>query len=338
MNLVQNRFVLVIGFLIFLIIWPFFVPTFFIILATEAAVFGLFAISLDLIMGYVGLVSLGHAAFFGLGAYVSALLILNFKSPLPLTLIIAILLNAAVGSIVGFLSIRARGIYFAMLTLAFGEVIYRIIYVWKNLTGGSDGINGVIPPPLHFGNLFTLTLSGPKNYYFFVLIIVAFSYWVCRRLVKSPFGSILQAIRENERRVPFLGYSLRKYKLISFIFSSALAGLSGALYSPLAGFANPSLLEFSLSGKVVIMTLLGGIGTLIGPLIGGIFLTVFELFIGSYIKNYLIIIGFTFVLIVLFLPRGIYGFFQYSIVGLFSLIKKQVFKIILWKSSLKPEN
>jgi branched-chain amino acid transport system permease protein len=286
-------------------------PLFYIILATEAAIFGLFAVSLDLIMGYAGLVSLGHAAFFGLGAYVSSLLTLHSKMPFPLILACAVLLNAVIGSVVGFLSIRAKGIYFAMLTLAFGEMIYRIVYEWKGLTGGSDGINGIVPPPV-----LGLPLSDAKIYYFFVLLLVVVLFWVCRRLVESPFGSVLQAIRENEERVDFLGYSVRKYKLISFIFSSSLAGLAGALYSPLAGFANPSLLEFSLSGKVVVMSLLGGIGTLTGPLIGGIFLTVFELFIGSYVKNYLIVIGFTFVIIVLFLPGGIYGFFRYNVMAI----------------------
>lgn len=280
---------------------------FHILLLTEATIYGIFAISLDLVMGYTGLVSLGHAAFFGAGAYAAALVLLHTQTPFPVMLIGALLSSALLGLVIGYLSIRARGIYFAMLTLAMSEVLYRLVYDWRDVTGGSDGLAGVTAPPLRLPGVGDLALAPFQHYFYFVAATAIVVYLGCRTLVRSRFGHVLEAIRENEQRCQFIGYNVQLYKLGTFTLSAALAGLCGALYAPFAGFASPELLAFGLSGKVVVMTLVGGMGTLIGPFAGGLFITALESFVSQYVKHYLIVIGLTFVIVVIALPQGLYG-------------------------------
>jgi len=283
---------------------------FYTILLTEALLFGILAMSLDLIMGYADLVSFGHAAFFGTGAFVSGLLILHFELSLLFVIPIAIAVNALLGFVIGGLSIRAKGIYFAMLTLAFCEVLKRLIYDWRSVTGGSDGIAGISPTPLNFG-FFKIDIFYPPAYLCFTVILAGAAFLICHLLVRSSFGSVLKAIGDNEERTRFIGYDVKKYKLIAFIISASIGGLSGALYSPLAGFASYDLLDFHVSGKVILMCLMGGLGTITGPFLGGIFLTLLESFLSSLIEGYHIIIGLVFIFIVIFLPKGLI-----SIVGL----------------------
>ena len=278
-------------------------------LLTEATILGLLAMSLDLVMGYTGLVSFGHAAFFGSGAYTAAILLLHTRTPLPAMLGAALGVAGALGAAIGFLAIRARGIYFAMLTLALSEILYRAVWDWRSVTGGSDGLPGVAAPPLALPGI-TIPLASPRAFFYFVAFVGAAVYALCRGIVASRFGRVLEAIRENEQRCEFIGYDVRGYKLATFAVSAALAGLCGALYAPFAGFASPELLAFSMSGKVIVMVLVGGLGTLVGPFAGGIFLTAIESFASQWIKNYIVVIGLTFVAVVIFFPAGLVGTVQ----------------------------
>lgn len=285
---------------------PWILPDFQVTLLTEAVILGLLAMSLDLVMGYTGLVSFGHAAFFGIGAYTAALLLLRVRAPLLPALAAAPAAAGAIGIVFGYLAIRARGIYFAMLTLALSEVLYRLVWDWRDVTGGSDGLPGVAAPPLEIAGL-SLPLESPRAYFYLVAVVAALVTLLCRGIVGSRFGRVLQGIRENEQRCEFIGYNVRAFKLGTFGLAAALAGLCGALYAPFAGFASPELLAFSMSGKVIVMALVGGLGTLIGPFVGGIFVTVLEALVSQAVKSYILVIGVTFVAVVLFFPAGIYG-------------------------------
>lgn len=285
---------------------PWVLPTFYLLLATEALVFGLFALSLDLLIGYAGLVSFGHAAFFGLGAYLSALTLLRLDWPFVAALGAATAGGAIAGLVVGWLSIRARGIYFAMLTLAFGEVLHHLVYEWKTVTGGSDGIAGVSVRDLGVGG-FAVSIASPERFFWFVAALTAAVLAALIAFTRSPVGRALEGIRENETRARFVGLRVHRHKLLAFVVSTAVAALAGAVYAPLAGFANPSLLEFTLSGKVLVMTLLGGPGTLVGPLLGGVFLTCLETVLGSAVTAYHVALGLAVILLVLFAPHGVYG-------------------------------
>ncbi len=283
---------------------------FHIILLTEAMIYGMLAMSLDLVMGYTGLVSLGHAAFFGTGAYLAALGLLHTDTPFLVVLAGAAAATALLGLVIGYLSIRARGIYFAMLTLAMSEVVFRLVYDWRDVTGGSDGLAGVSARPLWVPGFGNLPLEQFEHYFYFVTAVVVIVFIGCRGLVCSRFGRVLEAIRENEQRCQFIGFDVKMYKLVTFVGSAGLAGLGGALYAPFAGFASPELLGFGLSGKVVVMTLMGGMGTLVGPFIGGLFITVLESLVSEYVEHYIIAIGLIFVVMVIALPGGLYGLVQ----------------------------
>jgi branched-chain amino acid transport system permease protein len=271
---------------------------------TDVLIFGLFALSLDLIMGYTGMVSFGHAAYFGLGAYGSALSLLGFGVPIPVALLAGALLAGVVAVPVGWFSTRATGIYFAMLTLAFAQLLYTVAYKWRDLTGGSDGIAGVPKTALFWHGP---SLASPRAFYFVVAAAVVLSLAACRGLVASPFGRALQAIRENERRFVALGRDPRPFKLVIFVIAALFAGLAGALFAPFRGFASPEVMFWVLSGQGLMMVITGGIGTLIGPIVGaGVFILVQEI-LSSYTEHWMIFTGAIFVLMVIFLPGGLVG-------------------------------
>src|SRR3989454_10341631 len=234
-------------------------------LLTELLILGLFALSLDLIMGYTGMVSFGHAAYFGLGAYASALVLIHFAQPVPVALLAGALLAGAVALPVGWFSTRATGIYFAMLTLAFAQLLYTVAYKWRELTGGSDGIAGVPKTALFWGGP---SLASPQAFYALVAVCVVLSLLLCRALVRSPFGPALEAIRENERRFMSLGRDPRPFKLVVFVIAAVFAGLAGALFAPFRGFASPEVMFWVFSGQGLMMVIMGGIGTLVGPVLG----------------------------------------------------------------------
>ena len=271
---------------------------------TDVLIFGLFALSLDLIMGYTGMVSFGHAAYFGLGAYGSALVLIHFEQPVPVALLAGALLAGLVAVPVGWFSTRATGIYFAMLTLAFAQLLYTVAYKWRDLTGGSDGIAGVPKTTLFWNGP---GLAAPRAFYFVVAGALVLSLLACRALVASPFGRALQAIRENERRFVALGRDPRPFKLVVFVIAAVFAGLAGALFAPFRGFASPEVMFWVLSGQGLMMVITGGIGTLIGPVVGAMVFILVQEILSSYTEHWMIFTGAIFVLMVIFLPGGLVG-------------------------------
>jgi len=284
---------------------PFFLSDYYRMLAIESIILAVFAMSLDLIMGYAGIASFGHAAFFGVGGYALGVIIKYITPSIWLAFLVVPVICGLLAFIIGVISIRARGIYFAIMTLAFAEVLYRIIFHTHAL-GGSDGLIGIAVPNLNLA-IFKLDLKRPINFYYVAVVFAYLSYLVCFRLVESPFGRVLKGIRDNEDRVSFLGFNVTHYKVIAFVVSGIFAGWSGALFSLFKTFATTEQLHFLLSGKVIVMNLIGGLGTLLGPMVGAVFLTFFETILSSYFAAYHIIIGAIFIVVVIFLPKGLFG-------------------------------
>jgi len=289
-------------------------------LAFDALLFGVIAMSLDLLMGYTGLVSFGHAAFLGLGAYSTALLVERGVRSIWLCLLAAIVVVGLYALLVSYFATTRRGIYFALLTLIFAEVVYTF-FRYTMAFGGSDGIQGLEPAQLVPGMPASAVDTPLKNYYL-VLALLLLAYLVCRTLVESHFGKVLVAIRENEDRARFLGYNVRRYKMTVCVISALLTGIAGALYPIRLANATPDLLLWTVSGEVIVMVMIGGIGTLAGPVIGGAFFMVLQEEVSSYAPKiyqalglsadkgvgvHLLIIGVILVLIVLFMPRGLLG-------------------------------
>ncbi|MFC4408053.1 ABC transporter permease [Haloarchaeobius iranensis] len=298
-------------------------------IVVDILIWGLFALSLDLVMGYTGLVSLGHVLFYGLGAYATVLFAVYLLPSIWLALVAGILVAALIAWVVGYLSIRVSGVYFSMITLAFAELFASLALKMPGLraqinptldslglptipplTNGDNGIGadaityGLTGGP-EFGDV---SLLGEIHlYYYVILALVVGSYLVSRRLIDAPFGSVLQAIRESEQRASFLGYDTTMYKRRAFVVSGALAGLAGGLRATQnLGRASPGFLDWLLSGEVIVMTLLGGMGTLYGPMIGAAgYLSLEELLLSNGIDQWQGVLGIVFVLFVIFVPRGI---------------------------------
>ena len=283
---------------------PLVLPLFAMTLLTEALILGLLAMSLDLMVGYTRLISFGHAAAYGLGAYASGYLLLHTQLPLPFAVLAASALAGLVAIGVAWVCTLAKGVSFSMLTLAFAQLLYAVAFKWTSVTGASDGLAGI---PRRAGP-FGITILQTKNgYYYLVLICLLGAYTFCRSLVQSPFGAVLRGIRENEAKTLSLGYNTRLYKIAVVAISFALGGLAGALYSPFAGFANTELLFWLFSGQVLIMVIVGGQGTLHGPIIGAAFFMLLEHVLSLYTKSWALFFGLIFIGFVLFAPEGIWG-------------------------------
>ena len=260
--------------------------------------------SLDLIMGYAGMISFGHAAYFGLGSYASALILIHFGLPIPVALLAGAVLAGAVAAPVGWFSTRATGIYFAMLTLAFAQLLYTIAFKWRDLTGGSDGIAGIPKTSLFWG---LPNVSSATTFYFVVVACLILTWGTCRSIIRSPFGRAIQAIRENEARFVSLGRDSRPFKLVVFIIAAIFAGLAGALHSSFRGFASPEAMFWIASGQVIMMVVVGGMGTLIGPIIGAMVFILVQEVLSSYTEHWMLFAGTVFVLMVILLPGGLVG-------------------------------
>jgi branched-chain amino acid transport system permease protein len=285
------------------------------LLAFDALIFGAIAMSLDLLMGYAGLVSFGHAAFYGLGAYATAILLERGVLSIWLCLGFAVLIVGLYALVVSYFATSRRGIYFALLTLIFAEVVYTF-FRYTQTFGGSDGIQGLPDALLLPG----VPIDTPLRKYYLVVTYLAFAYAVCRVVVASHFGKVLVAIRENEDRARFLGYAVQRYKMGACMISALLTGLGGAIYPIRAAYATPDLMLWTESGEFIISVMIGGLGTLVGPIIGGVFFTILRDKVSSYVDWYFIIIGGVLVVIVLFMPRGLFGF-------------RQLFSLRRWRAS-----
>jgi branched-chain amino acid transport system permease protein len=278
--------------------------TFFLRLATEALIFAGLALSVDILLGYTGLLSLGQALYFGLGAYVSAVVLKqvpSFWAAMAAVLVVSLVLGVAAGLIAN----RVRGVYFALVTFGLAQVAAKAVYNTRSL-GASDGLIGIPIVPIDFG-VGTVMSNAPAGFFLVTLGVIIILYLISAYLLDTPFGRVLVALRANERRVPFLGYSTRNARLAAYVTAAVVAGLSGALYPMLRGFVSPELLFFSTSGNAIITVVTGGVGTLAGALYGGVILTVLKSVIGSWTEHHLLIIGLLFMAAVIFLPKGLMG-------------------------------
>lgn len=298
-----------IPFFIFLLILPFVVEFFgsTTSLATEIIIFILLGFGYNLLLGYTGLVSFGHGAFFGLAAYAAALTQLHFSRGMILPLIVGILTATLLGAGIGFLVMRRRGVYFSLLTLAFTQMFFYIVYRATSITGGENGLGGITRLPVGIPPFFTLSLSKPQTYYYFVAAIVAVATFLIWRLVHSPFGKVLQAIRENEQRASCVGYSTKQYKLVAFIISTTFTGLAGVLYAFLLKFVYPETVHVTMSGEIVAMTLVGGMHSFFGPAVGALFFIFLRDFLTTYTENWMVYFGTLFMIFILFSPEGLVG-------------------------------
>jgi len=283
---------------------PAVLPGFLVTSLTEVLILGLFAMSLDLLVGYTGLDSFGHAAVYGLGAYTASLLLLRTQVSLPAAVLGGALLTAVLALPMGWLCTRTTGVSFAMLTLAFAQLLYAVAYKWQSVTGGSDGLAGVLRTPGPFGLTWFTSRAG---YYYFVAGCLVAAYAVCRAFVASPVGTTLLAIRENERKSSALGYNPRTYKIAVFVIAAFFGGLAGALYAPFAGFASPDLFFWILSGQVLVMVIIGGAGSLLGPIAGAAVFLLLEHYLSGLTDSWALILGLLFILFVLFVPEGLWG-------------------------------
>ena len=269
-------------------------------LASEMLIFAIFALGYDIIFGYTGLLSFGHAMFFGIGAYGTGLVLTRWVPSLFLGLATGIAISLPLALIVGFLSIRRRGIYFVMVTLAFCQMLYFIAFKWTSLTGGDNGLHGV-PRPL----IGPFDLNSELLFYYFVFSIFALSVLVAFRIVSSPFGRVLQSLRENEDRAKSIGYNTDNFKVISFVTSAFFSSLAGGLYAVHLNFVPLDTLSIFTSGDVVIMALVGGIGTLYGPIFGAMLIVYLKNLLSAWMENWNLIMGLLFISSVLAFRKGI---------------------------------
>lgn len=285
---------------------PFFLSIYWVIILTEILTMSLFAMSFNLLFGYTGLLSFGQAGFFGAGAYFAVLTLIHGPASLWTALIAGFLGAAVLALAIGWLCVRRDEIYFAILTLGFGMMLFTVAHNWRSVTGGSDGLGNFALPELGlFG--WSFSVFNPKHFYFLVLFIVAVGVLVLLRVVNSPFGLLLKGTRENSMRVSFVGANVRWLRLFAFVIAGALAGLAGALFAFFNRIASPEMLHWAFSGKAVLMTILGGSGVFLGPAVGAAIFFVLEHYITAYTTNWMIFLGAILVVLVLLFPKGVLG-------------------------------
>ena len=289
---------------------PLVLPEFWRRFVTEILIWGLLAMSSDILIGYAGMISFGHSAFFGLGMYGAAAALLTVKPPnLWLAILYGLVAAAGVAAFVAYFSTRLRDIYFAITTLIFSQIFYVIIFTWTEVTGGENGLT-FSRPPLAVPGLVSVPFT-PETLHWFVLAVVTASYLALRRIMQSPFGMVLQSIRENEARTRAIGYPVERYKIVAVMLSGLFAGLAGVLYAVQNRFAAPDFVYFLVSGEAVIFNVMGGIGTLVGPIFGAaFFLMLREAFSRFFTEYYLIPVGVIFIAMVIFMPQGLLGFMR----------------------------
>ncbi len=293
------------AFFVVFLVFPFVVP--YKALATQVLIYGLFALGFNLLYGYTGLLSFGHAAYYGLGAYGTGIALAKLKvGSLWLGLAAGWLLAVIGGAVIGFFCLRRRGIYFAMLTLAFAQLLYFIGFHLADWTGGDDGLRGITVLPASLGFV-AVPIDTSLAFYYFTFVFVGLAVAGLKRILESPFGAVLQAIRENSDRAAACGYDIDRVKLLSFVFSALFCGLAGSLDALRLTVVPIESLYWTTSGQVVIMTLLGGAGTFFGPFVGAATFLVLEDRVSLFTESWPLVIGAIFMAFVLFLPKGIWG-------------------------------
>ena len=283
-------------------------------LGSRILVLALAAMSVNFLLGFTGVLSFGHAAYFGLGAYGAGLAIKYVYPDTLFGIAVGVLVGTGAAALIGPMIIRLRGIYFAMVTIAFGQVFYYIAFRWNSVTGGDDGLSGWRRLPVDFGLARIDILGSDTAFYYFVLIFFAVAVAVMALLLRSPFGHTLLAIRENERRARFMGLPVDFHIWSSWVISCLFVSLAGALYALLNNFADPHDLHWSQSGEFVIMAVLGGMRSFWGPLVGAAIFVVLQDYVSTQTENWMSFIGLFFVLVVLFFPRGLLGLIRRRVV------------------------
>jgi branched-chain amino acid transport system permease protein len=295
----------ILAFFVFFVLFPWIVP--YKSLATQVLIYGLFAVGFNLLYGYTGLLSFGSAAYWGLGAYGAGIALAKLNITSVWGALAMGLLTAGIGGIIiGFFCLRRRGIYFAMLTLAFAQLLYFIAFHLADLTGGDDGLRGIRVPPLVLPGV-SISLEQSTAFYYFVLVLVTLALAGLKRILDSPFGAILQAIRENSDRATACGYDINRIKWLSFVFYALFVGLAGSLDALRLTVVPVESLYWATSGQAVIMTLLGGAGTFFGPFAGAAAFLLLEDRISVFTESWPLVVGLIFIAFVLFLPKGIWG-------------------------------
>lgn len=288
-----------------LIAVPWVASYFYVFIFTEILILGLFAASFNLIFGYTGMLSFGHAAFFGVGSYATALVLIHLEWSLLACLLVSMSVSAVLALVIGFMSVRLNEVYFAMLTLAFGMMVFAISYQWRSVTNGSDGIAGFTLGS--FGLGIDLALANPLVYYHVVLGIVMMASIVLYLICRSSFGMTLKAIRQNPERVSFAGLNVKAYRLVAFVIAGTFAGLSGGLIAPFLRVASPDLLHWSMSAEPVLMAILGGTGYFLGPFIGSAAFVLLDTWITSYTESWMLVLGIILAVMVIFFRKGLLG-------------------------------
>lgn len=285
---------------------PFIINTYMTLLMTEIMIMGIFALSFNLLFGYTGLLSFGHAAFFGIGGYITAFLMIHDFPSMPLAILVGSLVATLAAVVVGYFSVKLDEIYFAILTLGFGMMFYTLAHQWRSVTGGSDGLTGLVLPSLGAGFL-SVNISTPKSFYYVVACLFVFTVAILLRIVRSSFGLVLMSIRENKERTAFTGIDIRAYRLASFVISGLFAGMAGGLFAIFDRMASPSMLHWTASAEPVLMTVLGGAHVFLGPVVGAVIFFLVEYMITKFTDIWMIFLGAILIPLVIFFPEGVLG-------------------------------
>jgi branched-chain amino acid transport system permease protein len=288
---------------LFLVVSPLFLSSFLLTLLTQALIYAILAMSLDIILGYTGLASLGHAAYLGLGAYSVAILTTRYGAGFWISLSVGIGLTVVVAAVFGLVALRASGVYFLMITLALGMVVWGLAHRWVTITQGDNGISAIPRPDL--GLPWSLAFSIP--FYYFALVGFLIAFWILRVIVRSPFGQTLVGIRESESRMRTLGYHVWLHKYIGFVIAGGFGGFAGVLWAYYNGFVSPVDLQLATSVEALLMVALGGRGTLLGPALGAGIIVFLKNLVSVYTHRWLLILGAVYIGTIVYAPEGIVG-------------------------------
>jgi branched-chain amino acid transport system permease protein len=273
----------------------------------EIAYFSLFAVSFNLLFGYAGLLSFGQAAYYGLGAYTTAILLKRVAgTPLLLAIILGGIAGAIGGAVIGFFCVRRKGGYFVLLTLAFNQLLWAVAWKWRHVTGGDDGIGGFVPKNLHLG-IMTLDLTKTETVYYLTVAIVLILFFLAWYLTKTPFGNTIWTIKVNEERAAFLGYDVNFSKRLIFTIASFFAGIAGSLFAMFQDFVATNVVNLLLSTEVILMTILGGSGSFFGPILGAAVFLYFSDWLSSLTDRWEFFMGALFIIVVLYFHGGAIG-------------------------------
>ena len=290
--------------LAFLLAFPFLMP--YDALSVNILIFGLYAVGFNLLFGYTGMLSFGHAAFLGVGSYLAGIAVVHAGWPWWAAIVVGVAASCMAGLVIGYLAIRTRGIYFSMVTLALAQIVYYVFYKAERWTGGENGLRGVKVEAIHLPG-FSIDFLNPLNKYYVILVFVALALWFVSRVLNSPFGAVIEAIRENEKRAVACGYDVARAKLLVFVLSAGICGLAGALRALHLSIVPIDSLHYLQSGQAVMMALLGGMGTFFGPFVGAAVFLYMEDVVTNLTRYWMGVVGLVFMVFVLFFPKGIWG-------------------------------